>query len=71
MDERAATTSLQQAIEELSSDKTYAQRSNAASLSARLMTFFMLSSFDAHTKWSWDELIQGNKGKVHILQFRG
>ena len=41
-------------------------------LSARLMPFFMLSSFGSTARgWSWESLFADSKYKVHVLQFRG
>lgn len=63
---------LQQTLDDLASDKQYPNRTNAVGLAARLMTFFMLSSFTAgKNPWSWETLIGDSKHRVHILQFRG
>jgi DNA phosphorothioation-dependent restriction protein DptH len=63
---------LQQTLDDLASDKQYPNRTNAVGLAARLMTFFMLSSFTAgKSVWSWETLIADSKHRVHILQFRG
>ena len=63
---------LQQTLDDLASDKQYPNRTNAVGLAARLMTFFMLSSFTAgKNPWSWETLIGDSKHCVHILQFRG
>src|SRR6266404_643714 len=63
---------LQNVLEEMSADKEYSNYKNAIGVAARLMTFFMLTSFrpDAD-KWSWDSLVKDSKHKVHVLQFRG
>ncbi len=61
---------LQTAIDELSADKDYPNKKNAASLSARLTTFFMLASF-RQDKWSWDAITDNEAERVHVLQFRG
>lgn len=63
-------SSLQQKIDECAGDKEYSNKSNAASLSARMTTFFMLASFN-ESGWSWDALIDDPESKVQILQFRG
>ncbi|MBI2682624.1 MAG: ATP-binding protein [Acidobacteriales bacterium] len=62
-------TELQQVLDDLSADKTYANAKNATGVSARMVTFFMLGS-EVSTTWSWDELLASD-AKVHILQFRG
>jgi DNA phosphorothioation-dependent restriction protein DptH len=63
---------LQNVLEEMSANKEYPNYKNAGGVAARLMTFFMLTSFrtDAE-KWSWDSLLKDSKHKVHVLQFRG
>lgn len=63
---------LQSVLEEMSANKEYPNYKNAVGVAARLMTFFMLTSFrtDAE-KWSWDSLLKDAKHKVHVLQFRG
>lgn len=63
---------LQNVLEEMSGNKEYPQYKNAAGVAARLMTFFMLTSFRSDSeKWSWDSLLKDSKHKVHVLQFRG
>lgn len=63
---------LRDTIDELASDRHYPNYKNAAGLSARLTTFFMLASFQAdEEEWSWDQIIQDSLRRVHILQFRG
>jgi DNA phosphorothioation-dependent restriction protein DptH len=63
---------LQNVLEEMSTNKEYPQYKNAAGVAARLMTFFMLTSFRSDSeKWSWDSLLKDSKHKVHALQFRG
>jgi hypothetical protein len=63
---------LQQTLDDFASDKGYANNKNAMTLSARLMPFFMLSSFGSTEKgWSWEGLFGDADHKVHILQFRG
>jgi DNA phosphorothioation-dependent restriction protein DptH len=63
---------LQNVLEEMSTDKEYSNYKNAQGVAARLMTFFMLTSFRSDTeKWSWDSLLTDAKHKVHVLQFRG
>jgi DNA phosphorothioation-dependent restriction protein DptH len=63
---------LQNVLEEMSADKDYPNYKNAAGVAARLMTFFMLTSFRSDIeKWSWDSLLTDAKQKVHVLQFRG
>jgi len=65
-------TNLQQVLEELSVDKEYVNSKNAVGLTARLTTFFMLSSFRSDMSgWSWDRLIADPDHRVHVLQFRG
>jgi DNA phosphorothioation-dependent restriction protein DptH len=63
---------LQEILENMAADKSYPSYKNAAGVSARLTTFFMLNSFrtDSH-RWSWENLIKETKERVHILQFRG
>jgi DNA phosphorothioation-dependent restriction protein DptH len=63
---------LQNVLEEMSANKEYPNYKNAVGVAARLMTFFMLTSFrvDAET-WSWDSLLNDAKHRVHVLQFRG
>jgi DNA phosphorothioation-dependent restriction protein DptH len=63
---------LQNVLEEMAANKEYPNHKNADGVAARLMTFFMLTSFrsDAET-WSWDSLLKDSKHKVHVLQFRG
>jgi DNA phosphorothioation-dependent restriction protein DptH len=64
--------SLRDAIDALAADRQhYANYKNAAGLSARLTTFFMLTSFRDDAQWSWDDLTADTTTKVHILQFRG
>jgi DNA phosphorothioation-dependent restriction protein DptH len=60
---------LRQVLDALAGDKQYASAKNALSLSARLMTFFMLTQFRDDATWSWDDILTGSR--VHILQFRG
>jgi hypothetical protein len=64
---------LSEAIEALAADRVnYHNHRNAASLSARLMTFFMLASFQKDKAgWSWDMFVNDARKRVHILQFRG
>jgi hypothetical protein len=62
---------LQQTLDDLASDKQYPNNKNAVGLAARLMTFFMLSSFTTGNIWSWESLIADPTKRVHILQFRG
>ena len=63
---------LQQKLDEFASDKVYANAKNAMTLSARLMPFFMLSSFGSTGRtWSWEGLFADPEFKVHVLQFRG
>lgn len=64
---------LRDAIDDLAADRShYPNHKNAAGLSARLTTFFMLASFRSDTtEWSWDQLIDDARSRVHILQFRG
>jgi len=63
---------LQNVLEEMSADKDYPNYKNAIGVAARLMTFFMLTSFRTDAgKWSWDTLLKDAKHKVHVLQFRG
>lgn len=63
---------LQQTLDEFASDKAYANTKNAMTLSARLMPFFMLSSFGSTGRtWSWEGLFADPEFKVHVLQFRG
>ena len=63
---------LQQTLDEFASDKAYANAKNAMTLSARLMPFFMLSSFGSTGRgWSWESLFADPEYKVHVLQFRG
>lgn len=61
---------LSAAVEELAADRDYSSYRNAAGLAARLTTFFMLVA-QSNTRWSWDELLQDDKQRVHVLQFRG
>jgi DNA phosphorothioation-dependent restriction protein DptH len=70
--EPPAFPQLQQTLDDLASDKQYANAKNAVGLAARLTTFFMLSSFTTGNQtWSWESLIADPKHRVHILQFRG
>jgi DNA phosphorothioation-dependent restriction protein DptH len=63
---------LQQTLDDFASDKAYGNNKNAMALSARLMPFFMLSSFGLTEKgWSWEGLFADADHKVHVLQFRG
>jgi len=63
---------LQNVLEEMSSNKEYSNQKNAVGVAARLMTFFMLTSFRSDTEmWSWDTLLKDTKHTVHVLQFRG
>ncbi len=63
---------LQQTLDDLASDKQYANAKNAVGLAARLTTFFMLSSFNSGDQgWSWESLFADPNHRVHILQFRG
>jgi DNA phosphorothioation-dependent restriction protein DptH len=63
---------LRDAIDALSADRQhYPNYKNAAGLSARLTTFFMLASFREDGGWSWANLIGDPETKVHILQLRG
>jgi DNA phosphorothioation-dependent restriction protein DptH len=63
---------LQNVLEEMSGNKEYPNWKNAGGVAARLMTFFMLTSFRSDAeKWSWDSLLKDSKHKVHVLQFRG
>jgi DNA phosphorothioation-dependent restriction protein DptH len=63
---------LQQTLDDLASDKQYANNKNAVGLAARLTTFFMLSSFSPGGRvWSWESLFADQNYKVHVLQFRG
>lgn len=63
---------LQQILEELSADKEYPNYKNATGIAARLTTFFMLNSFRIDgDPWSWDALLNDQKQRVHVLQFRG
>lgn len=63
---------LQNVLEEMSTNKEYSNQKNAQGVAARLMTFFMLTSFRSDSgKWSWDSLLKDSKHKVHVLQFRG
>ncbi len=63
---------LQNVLEEMSANKEYSNYKNAGGVAARLMTFFMLTSFRSDIeKWSWDSLLTDAKHKVHVLQFRG
>lgn len=65
-------TSLYEELETMSSDKEYANYKNAAGVTARLTTFFMLNSLRTDREpWSWQEIIEGEDHRVHILQFRG
>jgi hypothetical protein len=50
----------------------YPNYKNAVGVAARLMTFFMLTSFRMDAgKWSRDSLLKDAKHKLHVLQFRG
>lgn len=63
---------LRDAIDALAADRQhYANYKNAAGLSARLTTFFMLASFRNDQTWSWNSLISDPETKVHVLQLRG
>lgn len=63
---------LQTILEELAANREYPNYKNAAGVSARLMTFFMLTSFaKGNDTWSWDKFLGDAKHKVNILQFRG
>ncbi len=63
---------LQQTLDDLASDKSYANAKNAVGVAARLTTFFMLSSFTSSDhSWSWESLVGDPDQHVHILQFRG
>jgi Helicase HerA, central domain len=63
---------LQNILDELATDHDYPNYRNAGGVAARLMTFFMLSSFaKGPDAWSWDKLFSDEKHKVHIVQFRG
>jgi hypothetical protein len=64
---------LRDAIDDLAADKqNYPSYKNAAGLSARLATFFMLAAFRTDdAQWSWERLIHDKASLVHILQFRG
>jgi DNA phosphorothioation-dependent restriction protein DptH len=62
---------LQNVLEEMSADRDYPNYKNAAGVAARLMTFFMLTSFRSDTTWSWDSLLTDPEHKVNVLQFRG
>jgi DNA phosphorothioation-dependent restriction protein DptH len=62
---------LQNVLEEMSADKDYLNYKNAAGVAARLMTFFMLTSFRSDMTWSWKSLLTDSEHKVHVLQFRG
>ena len=63
---------LQNVLEEMAANKEYSNYKNAGGVAARLMTFFMLTSFRSDIqKWSWDSLLTDAKHKVHVLQFRG
>jgi len=59
---------LQTVLEELAGNRDYSNYRNAGGVSARLMTFFMLSSFAKGSAiWSWDKLFSDEKHNVHIL----
>lgn len=62
---------LQNVLEEMTADKDYPNYKNAQGVAARLMTFFMLTSFRSDAAWSWDSLLNDPEHKVHVLQFRG
>jgi hypothetical protein len=63
---------LQNVLEDLANDKDYANSKNAVGLTARLTTFFMLSSFRSDGNgWSWDRFLTDPDHAVHVLQFRG
>lgn len=63
---------LQLTLDDFASDKGYGNNKNAMALSARLMPFFMLSSFGSTERgWSWEGLFADADHKVHVLQFRG
>ena len=64
---------LRDTIDRLAADREhYPNHKNAAGLSARLMTFFMLVSFRTDSEpWSWEQLVSGPASRVHVLQFRG
>jgi len=66
-------SALSEEIENLAADRShYAHHKNAAGLSARLTTFFMLASFrNDLPEWSWDQLTTNSENRVHVLQFRG
>jgi DNA phosphorothioation-dependent restriction protein DptH len=65
-------SALRNALDDLAIDRHYPNLKNAAGLSARLTTFFMLASFRTDAaRWSWEQLIQDSVNRVHILQFRG
>lgn len=72
-DKPAPTVSaLQNVLEGLADDKDYANSKNALGLTARLTTFFMLSSFRSDgSEWSWDHFLTDPDHSVHVLQFRG
>jgi DNA phosphorothioation-dependent restriction protein DptH len=63
---------LQNILDELAANRDYPNYRNAGGVAARLMTFFMLSSFAKGPEtWSWEKLFGDPKHKVNILQFRG
>ena len=65
-------SALEEVLEELASDKEYPNSRNAVGLSARLTTFFMLTSFGGDgAAWSWASILGDAEHHVHILQFRG
>ncbi len=63
-------TSLNETIEVLAADRQNPNYRNAASLAARLTSFFMLVAL-SDERWSWDKMISDSPKRVHILQFRG
>ena len=63
-------TSLNETIEALAADRQNPNYRNAASLGARLTSFFMLVAL-RDEKWSWEKMINDGPKRVHILQFRG
>lgn len=63
---------LQNILDELAANRDYSNYRNAGGVAARLMTFFMLSSFAKGPEtWSWEKLFDDHKHRVHIVQFRG
>jgi DNA phosphorothioation-dependent restriction protein DptH len=65
-------STLQGALEDLTTNKEYPNTKNATGVVARLTTFFMLNSFRIDgSPWSWESFLNDKDRRVHILQFRG